>query len=81
MLILSPQALATYVKDEREKQKLTQAQLAAKVGLRQKTISDFENSPHKTRIETLFKILAALHHHMEVAHIQNSQNSSWKEEW
>jgi len=81
MLILSPQALATYVKDEREKQKLSQTQLAERVGLRQKTISDFENGPHKTRIETIFKILAALNQQIHVTKTEGAQSSSWKEEW
>ncbi len=81
MLIPSPQALATYLKDEREKRGLSQSELGENVGLRQKTISDFENNPSNTRIETLFKMLAALNLQIHAKEADTSEPSSWKEEW
>lgn len=82
MRITSPEQLAIFLKDTRKKKKLPQELLAEKVGLRQETISKFENSPAKTQIETLFKILSAMN--MEL-HLENKGEKTaaqgWKEEW
>ena len=56
----SPKELAVYVTDQRKKQKLTQARVGDLVGLKQATISAFENNPETTRIDTLFRILSAI---------------------
>jgi HTH-type transcriptional regulator/antitoxin HipB len=59
VLIHNPKNLALYVSDQRKKLKLTQARAGDLVGLKQKTLSAFENNPDGTRVETLFRILAA----------------------
>lgn len=44
----------------RQKNKWTQSELAKKVGIKQATISNFENNPDKSTLSTMFKILQAL---------------------
>ncbi len=58
--IRSPEELATYMRDFRGLEGLSQSELARRNGLMQKTISKLENSPGSSEIETLFKVLAAL---------------------
>lgn len=60
MLISSPKILALIATDQRKKLKLSQADVGNRVGLRQQTISDFENNPDGTRLDTLFRILSAI---------------------
>ena len=50
MLISSPATLALFATDQRKKLKLSQAEVGNRVGLRQQTISDFEN---KSRWHTI----------------------------
>ncbi|WP_312242423.1 type II toxin-antitoxin system antitoxin HipB [Pantoea sp.] len=59
-MIYSPVQLANYLKLIRQQHGWTQSELANRVGLKQATISHFENSPHKTTLATLFKILHSL---------------------
>lgn len=82
MKITSPEQLAIFLKDARKKEKLPQDQLAEKVGLRQETISKFENSPAKTQVETLFKILSAMNMELHLEkRSESSATQAWKEEW
>ncbi|MDB1145354.1 MAG: helix-turn-helix domain-containing protein [Alcaligenaceae bacterium] len=60
MIITTPRTLAVYLRDYRKRQKLSQSEIANKVGLRQATISDFEKNPDKVTIETVLKIVSAL---------------------
>ena len=60
MLVISPKVLAICVVDQRKKLKLSQAEVGDRVGLKQQTISQFENNPEGTRVETLFRILSAV---------------------
>ncbi len=55
----TPLQLGNSIRERRRKQGLTQEQLAAKVGVRQKTISDIE-SAGAARIDTLLRTLGAL---------------------
>lgn len=82
MKITSPEQLAIFLKDVRKTKKLPQGLLAEKVGLRQETISKFENSPAKTQIDTLFKILSAMNMelHLETRG-EKTRQQGWKEEW
>lgn len=48
------------MRDFRWQQRLSQTALAQRFGLKQKTISKFENNPGSSEIETMFKILAGL---------------------
>jgi len=59
MLIHSPNDLALFVRTHRKKNKLSQAALAESVGLKQTTISAFEQNPERTKMDTLFRILSA----------------------
>ncbi|MFN8749796.1 MAG: helix-turn-helix domain-containing protein, partial [Pseudanabaena sp.] len=42
------------------RQKLSQAEIGDRVGIKQATISAFENNPEGTKLETLFKLFSAL---------------------
>ncbi len=59
-MIYSPRQLANHIKLIRQKNQWTQSQLAQKVGLKQSTISHFENNPDLITLSTLFKILQSL---------------------
>lgn len=59
-MIYSPRQLANQVRLLRQQNDWTQVELAKKVGLKQATLSHFENAPDTTSLATLFKILQAL---------------------
>lgn len=86
MQITSAKMLANAVRDQRKAQKITQSDTAKLVGIKQTTISAFENMPEGTKVETLFKLLAALDLELHVqprnsnTETQNS-NQQWNEEW
>ena len=52
--------LANYLKLVRQKNQWTQSELAKRIGIKQATVSNFENNPEKTTLATLFKILQSL---------------------
>lgn len=83
MLIHSPKELALLVISQRKKLKLSQAEVANLVGLKQKTISAFENKPEGTKLNTLFLILSAVK--LDITTIAKDKttavNAQWKEEW
>lgn len=82
MLIHSPKELALFVIDQRKQRKLSQAEVAGLVGLRQSTISAFENNPENTKLDTLFRILSAVHSDMHTLSKDDSTlKALWKEEW
>ncbi|HCW89455.1 MAG TPA: transcriptional regulator [Marinobacter sp.] len=82
MKITSPDMLAQAVTEARKASGLTQAAVAETVGIKQATVSGFENRPENTRIGTLFKLLAALD--LEIRLEQRgrpAQSSHWDQEW
>ncbi|RUO76335.1 type II toxin-antitoxin system antitoxin HipB [Pseudidiomarina taiwanensis] len=84
MNITRPQQLSTFIKEHRKKHGITQAEIAKLVGIRVATISDFENKPESCKLETFFKILAALNLQIGVTtrdHASNDQQNQWTEEW
>ncbi|NQZ10395.1 MAG: helix-turn-helix domain-containing protein [Algicola sp.] len=87
MQITSPQMLANILRDQRKQQQLSQSDAAASVGIKQTTISAFENSPNGTRLETLFKLLAALDLELAInprtakAQDPAAPEKQWQEEW
>lgn len=83
MPILSPQDLALAVMNQRKKLKLSQAEVGDRVGVKQQTISRFEQNPEGTKLETLFHILSAVNLDMTVlSRDQPSEaEKQWKEEW
>ena len=58
--IYSPVQLANYLKLLRQQNHWTQDALASRIGIKQATLSNFENNPDKTTLTTLFKILQSL---------------------
>lgn len=89
MKVTNSKQLSSYLKDVRITQKLSQGKVANKVGIRQDTVSSFEQHPDSTKLETFFKILSALNLELMVtprnAEAANNEpsvaTSSWKEEW
>lgn len=82
MLIHSPKELALAVLSQRKKLKLSQAATGDLVGLKQTTISAFENNPEKTKIDTLFRILSAVNlDFYTIPKDKTIDNTHWKEEW
>jgi HTH-type transcriptional regulator/antitoxin HipB len=83
MLIRAPKELASLVISQRKKLKLSQSEVANLVGLKQKTISAFENKPEGTKLETLFLILSAVN--LDITILAKNKitinESQWKEEW
>ena len=58
--IYSPVQLANYLKLLRQQNHWTQDALARRIGIKQATLSNFENHPDKTTLTTRFKILQSL---------------------
>lgn len=83
MKVTSPALLANAVRDQRKIKKLTQSQTAELVGIKQSTVSDFENRPDSTKLETLFKILSALDLELQVVQkgITLDKEKIWTKEW
>lgn len=59
-MLYGPAQLANYLKLVRQKNQWTQSELAKRIGIKQATVSNFENNPEKTTLATLFKILQSL---------------------
>lgn len=81
-MIYSPRQLANHLRLLRQQQQWTQSELAKRVGLKQSTISHFENNPDLTTLSTLFKILQSLELSLDV-HDKNaqSQNRTSEDDW
>lgn len=71
-MIYSPKQVANLMLLIRQKNSWTQSELAKKVGLKQSTISNFENNPDKITLSTFFKMLQALDLNLEI----NEKHSS-----
>lgn len=87
MNITRPEQLSTFIKEQRKKAGMTQKQVSQLVGIRVATISDFENKPESCKLETFFKILAALNlqldvtsRNKDVSH-KSDNTKSWNEGW
>lgn len=83
MKVTSPALLANAIKDQRKVNNLTQAKTAELVGIKQATVSDFENRPESTKLETLFKILSALDLELQVVKKGSTLDKEkiWTKEW
>lgn len=88
MNITRPEQLSTYIREQRKKAGMTQKQVSDRVGIRIATISDFENKPESCKLETFFKILAALNLQLDITPRGNRSQSllhnepgQWNEEW
>ena len=60
------------VKNERNRLGLNQDELAKKIGIKQATISNFENNPNNTSLTTFFKILQSLELSMTLCDAKNA---------
>ncbi|MDG6896320.1 helix-turn-helix domain-containing protein [Volucribacter amazonae] len=60
MVVTSSKMLAHILREFRYQNHLSQTDLAKIVGMKQATVSAFENTPDSTKLETLFKLLAGL---------------------
>ena len=78
-MIYSPKQLAQLIRLERQKRGWTQSDLARRVGIKQATVSNFENNPDKTTLTTLFKILQSLEQELVIQgkSAQNSKELDW----
>ncbi|EAN8916313.1 helix-turn-helix domain-containing protein [Salmonella enterica] len=83
MNVTSPKMLAQAIRDARKQRNLTQRETAACMGMKQSTVSEFENHPEGTRLDTLFKLLAALDLKLQVVSRRGKNNFSdgWDQEW
>jgi HTH-type transcriptional regulator/antitoxin HipB len=75
----SAKMLSIAVIAQRKKLQLSQSDVAQKVGLRQQTVSAFENHPENTKLDTLFRILSAVE--LDIATLSKHKTSEWKQEW
>ena len=83
MLIHSPQELALLIISQRKKLKLSQGDVANRVGLRQATVSYIENKPEGTKLDTLFNILSAVNLDIYLVPKNKSipEDKGWNQEW
>lgn len=82
MRVTSPDKLAVALKEARTNQGMTQKDVAQLVGIKQATVSALENHPEKSRVETLFRLLAALGLELYVTGRDSVQGEqAWDEEW
>ncbi|MDF1757605.1 MAG: helix-turn-helix domain-containing protein [Legionellaceae bacterium] len=79
MIINSASNLALFLNDKRRQLKMSQSQVADLVGLKQDTISKFENSPDNSRVDTLFRILSALN--LNISLVEKKPESHEDIEW
>lgn len=70
--IYSPTQLANTMKLVRQQNGWTQSELAKKIGIKQATISNFENNPDNTSLTTFFKILQSLELSMTLCDAKNA---------
>lgn len=85
MLIHSPADLARFYRDQRKLQDMTQVAVAEGVGVRQDTVSQFELKPDNVRLETLFRLLAALDLELHLVAkgqaVDDRNKQGWREPW
>ncbi|MBW4553761.1 MAG: helix-turn-helix domain-containing protein [Aphanocapsa sp. GSE-SYN-MK-11-07L] len=79
MLIHSPAELAEFTRDHRKGLHFSQTEVSDRVGLRQETVSGFENKPDSTKLATLFKLLSALD--LELHIVPKSAVSQFRQGW
>ena len=70
----TPLQLGNHIRETRRKLGLTQEQLAATVGLRQKTVSELESTGN-ARLSTVLRVLAALDQELVVGARTKSSTS------
>ncbi|MGM0569912.1 helix-turn-helix domain-containing protein [Marinobacter sp.] len=82
MRITSPEMLAQALRNARIDHHLSQQSVAELVGIKQNTVSSFENHPESSRVETLFRLLSALNLELSIRERnQPPEDTGWKQEW
>jgi HTH-type transcriptional regulator / antitoxin HipB len=82
MIIHSTRELAEFTRDRRKRERLSQAEVSERVGLRQMTVSAFESKPDSTKLETLFRLLSALNLEMRIIPKGTKEDDQgWDKEW
>lgn len=86
MLIHSTTDLAQFYRDQRKQHRISQTAIAQEIAIRQDTISKFELKPDNVRLDTVFRLLAALNIEMHL--IPKGQlistdkpEKAWSEQW
>lgn len=77
-IITSPQAMGQFVQRSRKSKGLTQTKVGENFNIDQTTVSSIEQGAAGTRIDTLFRLLAALD--LELV-VQDKQSNPNKSEW
>jgi HTH-type transcriptional regulator/antitoxin HipB len=75
----TPQQLGQSLKARRAKLQLSQTEVAAKVGMKQNTVSVLEISTSSSSVESLFKVISALG--LELVVREKSKSPSSSQEW
>lgn len=73
----TPRQLGQVLKGERSMQRLSQAEIATRVGLLPKTVSKLERDPDTATLESLFKLLSSLQLELVVRSKSASSVSEW----
>ncbi|MDK9582859.1 helix-turn-helix domain-containing protein [Lelliottia wanjuensis] len=83
MKITTSATLANAIRDQRKSLQLTQAETAERVGMKQTTVSGFEQNPDTSKLETLFRLLSALELELHVVPrgAAADKDSGWTQEW
>ncbi|WP_435248667.1 type II toxin-antitoxin system antitoxin HipB [Vibrio sp. nBUS_14] len=82
-MIYSPKQLADSMLLIRQKNNWSQTELAKRVGIKQSTISNFENNPNLTTLSTFFKLLQAMNLTLKleerslVQHCNDNDEEDW----
>jgi HTH-type transcriptional regulator/antitoxin HipB len=79
-LIHSPKSLGNAIKRQRKLKNLSQSEAGSSIKIEQSTISSIENGAPGTRLETLFRVLAALDLEMIIRPKQTTIKNT-KEGW
>lgn len=73
----TPEQLGQVLRGYRKSADLTQTSMAESSGLLQKTISTLESDPSQTRVETLYKALAALDVELVLQPRSSTNDTDW----
>lgn len=74
-VILKPAQLAAHLRSLRKAHHMTQAQLAAKLGVNQTRIGKIERNPGQVRVEQLMRVLSLLNAKLVISAPQTAEES------
>ena len=80
-LVVSPETLGRVIKQQRKTKRLTQQEAGEVFRLNQTTVSNIENGTPGTRLDTLFRLLAALDLEFVVRSKTAFQSAKNKDQW